>query len=81
MDLPIGISDFRELREKRLVYVDKTRLVMEMLDQAGSKVLLLPRPRRFGKTLALSMLRCFFERQEDQSRLPMTPFFRGLRPC
>jgi hypothetical protein len=33
MDLPIGISDFRELREKRLVYVDKTRLVIEMLDQ------------------------------------------------
>jgi hypothetical protein len=74
MDLPIGISDFRELREKRLVYVDKTRLVIEMLDHAGSKVLLLPRPRRFGKTLALSMLRCFFERQDED----LSGLFEGL---
>ena len=74
MDLPIGVSDFRELREKQLVYVDKTRLIVEMLDHPGSKVLLLPRPRRFGKTLALSMLRYYFERgDEDRSGL-----FEGL---
>jgi hypothetical protein len=68
--LPIGISDFRELREKTLTYVDKTGLLIDLIDMPGAKVLLLPRPRRFGKTLNLSMLRCFFERQpEDLSHL------------
>ncbi len=68
--IPIGISDFRELREKGLEYVDKSRFIIEMLDQAGAQVLLLPRPRRFGKTLNLSMLRYFFEkRAEDLSHL------------
>lgn len=72
--IPIGVSDFREMREKGFYYVDKSRLIVEMLDRAGAKVLLLPRPRRFGKTLNLSMLRCFFEkRPEDFSHL-----FEGL---
>lgn len=74
MDLPIGVSDFRELREKGLVYVDKTGLIVEMLDHPGSKVLLLPRPRRFGKTLALSMLRYYFERRDDD----LSGLFEGL---
>jgi hypothetical protein len=70
LPLPIGISDFRELREKELTYVDKSGLLIDMIDMPGAKVLLLPRPRRFGKTLNLSMLRCFFERQpEDLSHL------------
>jgi hypothetical protein len=68
--IPIGISDFRELREKNLLYVDKSGLLVEMIDREGTKVLLLPRPRRFGKTLNLSMIRCFFERRpEDMSHL------------
>lgn len=70
LPVPIGISDFRELREKRWIYVDKTRLLREMVDRESIKVLLLPRPRRFGKTLNLTMLRCFFERRaEDLSQL------------
>ncbi|HSN99689.1 MAG TPA: AAA family ATPase [Candidatus Nanopelagicales bacterium] len=72
--LPIGISDFREIREGGFEYIDKSGLLVEMLDQAGIKVLLLPRPRRFGKTVNLSMLRYFFEkRPEDLSHL-----FEGL---
>ncbi|WP_437752519.1 AAA family ATPase [Sorangium sp. So ce1389] len=68
--IPLGISDFRELREKGLEYIDKSGLLVEMIDREGTKVLLLPRPRRFGKTLNLSMLRCFFERRpEDLSHL------------
>jgi hypothetical protein len=63
--LPIGVTEFRELREKELTYVDKTGLLIEMLDMPGAKVLLMPRPRRFGKTLNLSMLRCFFEKRPD----------------
>jgi hypothetical protein len=70
LPLPIGITDFRELREKKLTYVDKSGLLIDMIDMPGVKVLLLPRPRRFGKTLNLSMLRYFFERRaEDLSHL------------
>jgi hypothetical protein len=61
--LPIGIDDFRALREQGLTYVDKTHLVCELIDRPGAPVVFLPRPRRFGKSLALSMLRCFFDRQ------------------
>src|SRR5262245_25712697 len=68
--IPIGIDDFRALREQGLVYVDKSHLIRELLDAPGVQVVLLPRPRRFGKTLNLSMLRSFFEkRDEDLSAL------------
>lgn len=68
--IPIGIDDFRALRERKLAYVDKSHLIRELLDAAGVEVVLLPRPRRFGKTLNLSMLRYFFEkRDEDLSHL------------
>jgi hypothetical protein len=70
---PIGISDFRMLREGSFHYVDKTLFVEAVVD-AGAQVMLLPRPRRFGKTLNLSMLRCFLEKTaEDRTRL-----FAGL---
>lgn len=63
--VPIGISDFRDLRERGLEYIDKSHLIRELIDRAGVQVLLLPRPRRFGKTLNLSMLRCWFERRDE----------------
>jgi len=59
--LPVGLSDFKEVIEGNYYYVDKTLLIKELIDQ-GDKVLLLPRPRRFGKTLNLSTLRYFFEK-------------------
>ncbi len=52
--LPIGISDFKELIEGGYYYVDKTLLIKEVLE--SGKAILMPRPRRFGKTLNLSML-------------------------
>jgi len=58
--LPIGISDFKSLRQKGLYYFDKSLLVEELMAD-GASVVLLPRPRRFGKTLNLSMLRYFFD--------------------
>ncbi|MCX4244161.1 AAA family ATPase [Paraliomyxa miuraensis] len=71
---PIGVSDFKKLREKGLTYVDKTRLLLDLIDRPGLEVVLFPRPRRFGKTLNLSMLRYFFEKsEEDRSAL-----FEGL---
>ena len=61
--IPIGISDFRALREERFAYIDKSHLIRELLDK-GAQVILLPRPRRFGKTVNLSMLRSFFEKRD-----------------
>ncbi len=70
---PIGLSDFRNLRRGSFHYVDKTALIDAVLD-AGAQVVLVPRPRRFGKTLNLSMLRYFLEKSpEDRG-----PLFAGL---
>ena len=61
--LPVGKSDFKKVREENCYYIDKTFLIREIIDSAP-EVILLPRPRRFGKTLNLSMLRYFFEKRE-----------------
>ena len=58
--LPIGVDDFAKLRRNGYYYVDKTGLIKELLDIKG-EVNQFTRPRRFGKTLNLSMLRYFFE--------------------
>lgn len=58
--LPLGIEDFEEMRTDRFYYVDKTGLIRELMENFG-KVTLFTRPRRFGKTLNMSMLKCFFE--------------------
>ena len=58
--LPIGVDNFEKLISERYFYVDKTMLIKELLDLKG-EVNLFTRPRRFGKTLNLSMLRYFFE--------------------
>ena len=63
--LPIGIEDFKELVEN-YYYIDKTLFIKELLDNRG-KVSLFTRPRRFGKTLELSMLRYFFEKNLCQT--------------
>lgn len=71
--LPIGISDFRMPREENRHCVDKTHFIREII-VASARVPLLPRPRRFGKTLNLSMPRYFFEKSDADLR----PIFRGL---
>jgi len=71
--LPIGLSDFRKLREPGVHYVDKTDFVASVL-AARDEVLLFPRPRRFGKTVNLSTLRCFVEKSTEDTR----PLFAGL---
>ena len=58
--LPIGIENFEEIRTEGFYYVDKTGLIKELLDNWG-KVNLFTRPRRFGKSLNMNMLRYFFE--------------------
>jgi hypothetical protein len=63
--IPIGIDDFRMVREHKLEYVDKSDFIRQVIDRAGVQVLLLPRPRRFGKSLNLSMLRYWFEKRDE----------------
>ena len=69
--LPTGIEDFKEIRTDGYYYVDKTALIEQVLDKR-SKVTLFTRPRRFGKTLNMSMLRYFFEIGTDSK------LFNGL---
>ena len=63
--LPIGLSDFKELIEENYYYFDKTNLIDEVIKD-GSKVKLFARPRRFGKTLNMSMLKYFFDIKKAQ---------------
>ena len=58
--LPIGVSDFRKVIENGHYYVDKSKMIEDLLSE-GSEVVLLTRPRRFGKTLNMSMLKYFFD--------------------
>lgn len=71
LKLPVGIEDFKEIRRQGFYYIDKTKLIEQLLDNWG-KVNLFTRPRRFGKTLNMSMLRCFFDIGADKT------LFEGL---
>lgn len=64
--LPVGIESFEEIRQNQYYYVDKTKLIEQLFDSLG-KVSLFTRPRRFGKTLNMSMLKSFFEIGTDPS--------------
>ena len=66
LKLPVGIDDFRKIRECGFYYVDKTKLVEQLIQNWG-EVNLFTRPRRFGKTLNMSMLRSFFEIGTDKT--------------
>lgn len=66
LKLPVGVDSFEKIRKDGFYYVDKTTLIEQLLEQWG-EVNLFTRPRRFGKTLNMSMLRCFFEIGADRS--------------
>ena len=72
--MPIGIDDFKEVREN-YYFVDKTHFIQSLID-GHSKVTLLTRPRRFGKTLTMSMLDYFFSLEREQESLHL---FDGLQ--
>ena len=71
--LPIGISDYKLMISEDYYYVDKTDFIRQIVED-GSLITLLPRPRRFGKTLNLSTLRYFFEKTEGNAYRPL---FKG----
>lgn len=72
--MPVGVSDFKKIRENGSYYVDKTELIDEIIRTEDTEVTLFTRPRRFGKTLGMNMLAHFFNIGEDSRGL-----FEGLR--
>ena len=73
MNIPVGISDFRRIREENYYYIDKSGLISTLLENTPAQVTLITRPRRFGKTLGMSMLANFFDISQDSRQL-----FKGL---
>ena len=71
--IPVGISDFKEIREGSYYYIDKTGLIYRILKESPAKVILITRPRRFGKTLGMSMLANFFDIEKHSREV-----FEGL---
>ena len=59
--MPVGNTDFKEIRETGLYYIDKTMLIDQLVGRSRAKVTLFTRPRRFGKSLNMSMLQHFFD--------------------
>lgn len=72
LNIPVGVSDFEKIRSNGYYYIDKSGLIGELL-RAGAEVTLITRPRRFGKTLGMSMLENFFDIRKDSRDL-----FEGL---
>ena len=64
LKLPIGIDNFEKIRKENFYYVDKTKLIEQLLERWG-EVNLFTRPRRFGKTLNMSMLRSFLNLEQS----------------
>lgn len=73
LNIPVGISDFERIRELDYYYVDKTGLIKTLLRGEMDQVTLITRPRRFGKTMAMSMLNSFLDIRKDSREL-----FEGL---
>lgn len=73
LNIPVGVSNFEEIRKNGYYYIDKSGLIGELLSRTGTKVTLITRPRRFGKTLGMSMLENFFDIRKDSRAL-----FEGL---
>ena len=73
LKIPVGISDFGEIRKNDYYYIDKSALISDLLKKAGTKVTLITRPRRFGKTLGMSMLEHFFDIRKNSKKV-----FEGL---
>ena len=76
LKIPVGVSDFEKIREENYYYIDKSGLIVELLKDRPAEVALITRPRRFGKTLGMSMLESFFDIRKDSQAL-----FEGLRIC
>ena len=68
LKFPVGISNFAKIRDEGYYYIDKTNLITEILESSIAEVTLITRPRRFGKTLGMSMLADFFDVRKDSRK-------------
>ena len=73
LKIPVGVSDFAKIRNYKYYYVDKTGLIEDLLEKETAEVTLITRPRRFGKTMGMSMLDNFFDIRKDSKTI-----FEGL---
>lgn len=73
LNIPVGVSDFAEIRKNGYYFIDKSELIAKLVKTKATKVTLITRPRRFGKTLGMSMLANFFDIRKDSREL-----FEGL---
>lgn len=73
INIPVGVSDFEQIRKNEYYYVDKSGMIAEILSTESTLVTLITRPRRFGKTLGMSMLTSFFDIRKDSRNI-----FAGL---
>ncbi len=73
LKIPVGVSDFAKIRNYGYYYVDKTGLITDLLEKETAEVTLITRPRRFGKTMGMSMLANFFDIRKDSKAM-----FEGL---
>ena len=69
LNIPVGVSDFSEIRQNNYYYIDKTGLIIRLLNTSATKVTLITRPRRFGKTLGMSMMAAFFDIRKNNVAL------------
>lgn len=69
LNIPVGVLDFTEIRKNGYYYIDKSGLIKDILKTASTKVTLITRPRKFGKTLAMSMLDSYFDIRKDSKQL------------
>lgn len=81
LNIPVGISDFEKIRREGFYYIDKTGLVKELLNPKPAEVTLITRPRRFGKTLAMSMLENFFDIKRTAGICLQDWKFQPVRNC
>ena len=78
LSIPVGISNFEKIRNGGFYYIDKTGLIAELV-RSSAEVTLITRPRRFGKTLGMSMLESFFASANTQKNYSMATKFHTKR--
>ena len=82
LNIPVGISDFEKIRKNQYYYIDKTGLINSLLQNEPAEVTLITRPRRFGKTLAMSMVASFLDiRKKNQNLFEGLEIFRNSQLC
>ena len=81
LNIPVGVSDFEQIRKNGYYYIDKSGLIAEILKRESVAVTLITRPRRFGKTLGMSMLATFWISERTAGNCLITFLFQKMWIC